>query len=202
LEPEALTTNLIGRNISSTCNSSGSAIWASSKNIKPLVDANCHTEAIEVAYHQSPLRFSPIHYRNTGSKSLSPSVQTILFGCSLELRTVGEQTKIPAVLEYLLDSVRDWPPRLFDDFDVGEKHGICTTYSLYSKMVEYWPLVDEIEQAWTGVEERDRAIISKLVPQDNNRFLIMVCLWFDTPYRKLKDVVGILHGPSRASIVR
>jgi len=69
-------------------------------------------------------------------------------------------------------------------------------------MEEYWPLVNEIEEAWTGVEERDRAIISRLVPQDNTMFLIMVCLWFNTPYRKLKDVVGILRGPSRASIVR
>jgi len=42
---EALATNFVGRNISSTCNSSGTALWASAKNIKPLVDANCHTEA-------------------------------------------------------------------------------------------------------------------------------------------------------------
>ncbi len=195
-------TNLNRRNLSSTCNSSGSAIWASAKNIKPLVDANCHTEAIEVAYHQSPIRFSPIHYRNPGSKSGSPSGQTILFGCPLELRTVGELKKIPPVLEYLLDSVRDWPMSLYNSFDVGEKHGICTTYSLYSKMEEYWPLVNEIEQAWTGREESDRAIISRLVPQVNNRFFIMVCLWFDTPNRKLKDVVGILYCPSRANIVR
>ena len=103
LWPEALTTNLIARNVSSACNSSGSVIWASAKNIKPLVDANCHTEAIP------PIRFSPIHYRNPGSKSRAPSGQTILFGCPLELRTVGEQKKIPPVLEYLLDSVRDWP---------------------------------------------------------------------------------------------
>ena len=120
LGPEALATNLIGRNISSTCNSSGSAIWASAKNIKPLVDANCHTEAIEVAYHQTPIRFSPIHYRNPGSTSDSPSGQTILFGCPLELRTVGERTKIPPVLEYLLDSVRDWSVICLDTFAVGQ----------------------------------------------------------------------------------
>ena len=113
LPPEALTTNLIARNISSTCNSSGSVIWASAKNIKPLVDANRHTEAIEIAYHQSPIRFSPIHYRNPGSKSRAPSGQTILFGCPLELHTVGELKKIPPALEYLLDSVHDWPTRLF-----------------------------------------------------------------------------------------
>ena len=34
--------------------------------------------------------------------SPSPSGQTILFGCPLELRTVGELKNIPLVLEYLL----------------------------------------------------------------------------------------------------
>ena len=118
LGPEALTTNLIGRNLSSTCNSSGSAIWASAKNIKPIVDANCHTEAIEDVNHQSPIQFSPIHYRNPESKSRSPGGQTILFGCPLELRTVG-RTRIPPVLEYLLDSVRDWPSHSIPSFTVG-----------------------------------------------------------------------------------
>jgi len=121
------------------------------------VDANCHTEAIEVVYHQSPIRFSPIHYRNPGSESRSPSGQTILFGCPPEFRTVGELTKIPPVLEYLLDSVHDWP---------------STTIWSFS-METYWPLVNKLEEAWTGVEERDRAIISNLVLQDNYRFLIM-----------------------------
>ena len=167
---------MIDRDVSSTCNSSGSAIWASAKNIKPLVDANCHTEGIDVAYHQSPIRFSPIHYRNPGSKSGSPSGQTILFGCPPEFRTVGEQTKIPAVLEYLLDSVQDWPPIHRQSFAVGKKQGICTSNSLYSKMETYWPLVNELEEAWTGVEERDRAIISNLAPQDKHAFLIMVRL--------------------------
>ncbi len=191
---------MIGRNLSSTCNSSGSAIWASAKNIKPLVDANCHTEAIEVAYHQSPIRFSPIHYRNPGSKSSSPSGQTILSGCPLELRTVGELTIIPPVLEYLLDSISYWPLTSMGSFAVGQKQGNCTTNSLYSKMETYWPLVNEIEEAWTGVEERDRAIISKFVLQDNHRFLIMVRLVRYT-IRKLKGLIGILYGPSRASIV-
>ena len=43
-------------------------------------------------------------------------------------------------------------------------------------MEEYWPLVNELEQAWTGLEERDRAIISKLVSQANHSALIMVRL--------------------------
>jgi len=115
---EVMTTNFVGRNVSSTCNSSGSALWASAKNIKPLVDANFHTEAIEFAYHQSPIRFSPIYYQNPGSKSSAPSGQTILFGCPLELCTVGELKKIPPVLEYLLDSVRRWPDP-WDSYTVG-----------------------------------------------------------------------------------
>ena len=103
---KALTTNCDTRDISSTCSSSGSTLWASAKNIKPLVDANCHTEAIELAHHQAPIRFSPIYYQNPGSTSPSPIGQTILFGCPLELRTVGEMKKVPLVLEYLLDFAR------------------------------------------------------------------------------------------------
>ena len=167
---DALITSFIARNISSTCNSSGTAIWASAKNIKPLVDANCHAEAIEDAYHQSPIRFSPIHYRNHGSKSSFPSNQTILFGCPLELCTIGEVKKIPPVLEYLLDSVQNWPTIYTGSSNIGEKH------TLYSTMEKCWPLVNELEKAWTGVEERDRAIISNLVLQDDHRFLFMVCL--------------------------
>ena len=37
-------------------------------------------------------------------------------------------------------------------------------------------LTNELEQAWTGVEESDRAFISALVPQSNIVLLIMVCL--------------------------
>ena len=132
-------------------------------------------EEIEVVYHQSPIRFSPIHYRNPGSKSLPPSGQTILFGCPLELRTVGELTKVPPILEYLLDSVSSWPSSRIP-FAVRQKHGYCSTNSLYNKMETFWPLVNEIEQAWTGVEETDRAVISNLVLPENHRFLIMVCL--------------------------
>jgi len=168
-----LMTNFIGRNVSNTCNSSGSALWASAKNIKPLVDANLHTEAIESVYQQSPNPFSPIYYQKPGSKSVSPSGQTILFGCPLELYTVGELKKIPPVLEYLLDSVRDWPEQL-SSYRVSQMHKSCTTNSLYCKSVEHWPLVNELEQAWTGVEETDRAFISKLVLA-NLRSLILVC---------------------------
>jgi len=172
---EALMTNFVRRNVSSTCNSSGSALWASAKNIKPLVDASAHTEAIEFAYHQSPIRFSPIYYQNPGFMSHSSSDQTILFGYSLKLHTVGELKRIPPVLEYLLDSVRDWPE--FDEgpYKVGQTHRNCTTHRLYCKAGENWHLVNEIEQAWTGVEEIDRAVISKL-DQSKLRLLILVCL--------------------------
>ena len=117
-------------------------------------------------------RSSPIHYQDPGSTSRSPSGQTILFGCPIELRTIGELMKIPPVLEYLLDSVLDWPSA------VGQKRKICTTDSPCSKMEDRyrWPLVNELEQAWTGVEESDRAIISNFAQQGNHTFLIMVCL--------------------------
>ena len=99
-----------------------------------------------------------------------PSVQTILFGRPLELCTVGKLKKSPPVLEYLLDSVQDWPTNHLRYYpNIGNKD------TLYSAMEEYWLLANELEKAWTGVEESDRAIISKLVPQDNHR-LLMVCL--------------------------
>ena len=202
LWPEALTTNLIARNISSNCNSSGSIIWASAKNIKPLVDANCHTEAIEVAYYQSPIRFAPIHYRSPGSESLSPSGQTILFGCPLELCAVGELKKIPPALEYLLDSVNLWYGYIPDVVPVGQKHGNCTPNLLYSKMWEIWPLVNELEQAWTGVEETDRAIISNLAPQNRDRIMLVMVCPLQYTIQKLSDFVGILYSPSKPSMDR
>ena len=133
-------------------------------------------EAIGFGYHQTPIQFSQVLYRNPVYHSRSPSGQTILFGCPLELRTVGELKKIPLILEYLLDFVYDWPRPYFSPYAVGHRHKNCTTYSLYCKMEKYWPLVHELEQAWTGVEESDRAIISMLAQQGNHRFLIMVCL--------------------------
>jgi len=175
LAPEGLTTDFIGRNISSACNSSGSALWASAKNIKPLVDANCHTEAIEFANHRSPILFSRIYYQNPGSKSRSSSGQTILFGCPLELCTVGNLKKIPPILEYLLDSLRAEPGSYFGKTTVGQNHINCTTNSLHCKSDKCWAMVNRIEQAWTNAEERDRAIISNLA-QGDRQSLITVCL--------------------------
>ena len=91
----------------------------------------------------------------------------MLFGCPLPPK------KIPPFLGFLLDSVRDWPNRYFPfrESAIDEKGRI------YSEMWKYWFLVNQLEQAWTGVEESDRAIISKLIPQvyQNQGTLIMVC---------------------------
>ena len=97
----------------------------------------------------------------------------MLFGCPIELCTVGEMKKIPPVLEYILDSVGvgDWTYQCLHSLEPrsDRKQG------LYREMGKYWPLVNALEQAWTGVEESDRAIISTLVPQGNHRLLILVC---------------------------
>ena len=62
--------------------------------------------------------------------------------------------------------------------------------------------MNELEQAWTGVEETDRGIISKLAPQPRDRiYLIMVRLLRYT-IQKLNEFVGILYGPSRAGMDR
>jgi len=106
--------------------------------------------------------------------SRSASGQTILFGCSLRLRTIGELEKIPPVLEYLLDSVREWPAPLYP-YTVSQQHTGCTATSPRCKSGGRWQLVDEIEQAWVGVEESDHVFISKL-DQANLRTLILVCL--------------------------
>ncbi len=83
---------------------------------------------------------------------------------------------MPPVLEYLLDAVRSWPRCRFDSFAVGQKQEHCAANLRYSKMETLWPLVNELERAWTGVEERDRAVVSNLVLPSNYSFLIMVCL--------------------------
>ena len=113
---------------------------------------------------------------------------------------MGELNRIPLVLEYLLNSLQHWGVVNFHYIRVGQKHINCTTDSLYYEVEEYWPLVNELEQAWTGVEETDRAMVSKLALQDRNcMFLIMVCLLRYT-MQKLSDFVGILYGPSTASM--
>ena len=185
---EALTTNLIARNISINCNSFGSAIWASAKNIKPLVDANCHTEAIESAYHQSPILFSPIRYRNPGSKSRSPSGQTILFGLPLELRIVGELKKIPLVLEYLLDSVHHWSSKYIGPRAVGQEHRKCTTNSPYRRWrnTGLWRMsLSKHGQVWrTAIALSFQCLSCKTTTGSS--------LWFvrsNTPYGKLKKAL-------------
>ena len=59
-------------------------------------------------------------------------------------------------------------------------------------MDDFYPLMNQLEQAWTGVEETDRAMISTLAQQDNDRaFLIMVCPLRYT-IKKLSAFAGIL----------
>ena len=129
---EAPTTDYLASNISSICNSAGSALWASAKNIKPLIDANCHTEAIELANDQSRIQFSPIFYKNPVSNSGRSGSQTMLFGWGPELRTDGQQKKVPAILEYLLDQL----PResvIVVDTSVSQGIGIVTNNSLHGR---------------------------------------------------------------------
>jgi len=125
------------------------------------------------------MRFLPIYYHNPGSKSRSPSGQTALFGCPLELRTVGELKKIPAILEYLLDLGGDLHSPYFGDYSVGQRRRYCTTNSLYCKLAGRWSLANEIEQAWTGVEESDRAIVAQLA-KGYQSLLIRVCPLLNT----------------------
>ena len=69
-------------------------------------------------------------------------------------------------------------------------------------MDDFYPLMNQLEQAWTGVEETDRAIISTLASQDRDRaILIMVCPLRYT-IKKLSAFVGILSDPPKASMDR
>ena len=160
---------LASRNVSSTCSSSGSTLWASSKNIKPLVDANCHIEAIELVHPQSKIEFSPILYQSPWSESTRTMGQTILFGCPLELQADG---KLPPVLEYLFDSFPiNQHPQVFSNSSVGSRIEIITTNSPFENTQDSWSVVNEVELAWTGVEARDRASISKYDLQSHHRLL-------------------------------
>ena len=68
-------------------------------------------------------------------------------------------------------------------------HG-CTSNPCYSKPAEFWPLANVLERAWTGVEETDRDIISKLAPHHRHcRSLILVCL-LRCIIQKLSDLQG------------
>ena len=104
---EARGTDHLGSNVSSTCNSAGSALWALTKNMKPLVDANCHTEAIELSNERSPIQFSPVLYKNPGTDSEHGAGQTMLFGCRPEPHIDGQQKKAPPIFVYLLEGISD-----------------------------------------------------------------------------------------------
>ena len=129
---EAPRTDHLDSNISSTCNSAGSALCASSKNIKPLVDANCHTEAIELANDRSRIQFSPISHKSPESNSGHPGSQTILFGWGPELRTDGQQKKVPPILEYLLHQL-PYSIGRYPDVYVSQGTDIVTSSSLHGR---------------------------------------------------------------------
>ena len=94
------------------------------------------------------------------------------------------------MLEYLLDSLDYWQDGVNSFPPVGQQHRGCTSNSLHSKLDVFWPLANELEQAWTGVEETDRAIISKLALQNKHRmFLITVCQ-LQCTIQKLSDLQG------------
>ena len=162
---EASGVDYLGSNVSSTCNSAGSALWALAKNMKPLVDANCHTETIELANERSPTQFSPIFYKYSGTNSGRPASQTMLFGCRPELRTDGQQKKIPPVLEYLLQGGVTPLSLELDDLPLTLR-----------KRQDHWAIVNEIEQAWTGAEELDRASVSKWDRDTRIRLTEVGCL--------------------------
>ena len=187
LGPDALTTDFIGRIIASTCNSTGSAIWASAKDIRPLVDANYHTEAIESEYHQTPIQFSPILYRNPGSKSRSPSGQAVLFGCPLELCGVGAEKKIPPVLEYLLDSVDDWPTHHSFPFEVGQSTQIVQlTHSIVRwRSIGLWRIsLNRHGQVW----RKTIALPFQSSPCKTTTGCLLWSVLSDAPHRKLKTI--------------
>ena len=62
--------------------------------------------------------------------------------------------------------------------------------------------MNEVEQAWTGVEETDRAIISTLAQQDRDRIFLVIVYPLRYIIEKLTDFVGVLYGPSKASMDR
>ena len=162
---EAPRTEYLGSNVSSTCNSAGSALWALTKNMKPLVDANCHKEAIELANERSPIQFSPIFYKYSGPNSGRPASQTMLFGCPPELRTDGRQTRAPPVLEYLLQGGV-----------TPSSSGLDKKLLTLWKIQDHWAIVNEIEQAWTGTEKLDRASVSKWDRDTRIRLTEVGCL--------------------------
>ena len=101
----------------------------------------------------------------SGSGSGRPASQTMSFGCPLELRTDGQQKKVPPVLEYLLQG--GVTP---SSSDLDEN---CLTLR---KIQDHWAIVNEIEQAWTGAEELDRASVSKWDRDTRIRLTKVCCL--------------------------
>ena len=62
--------------------------------------------------------------------------------------------------------------------------------------------MNQLEQAWTGVEETDRAIISTLAPQDRDRAILILVCPLSYTIKKLSAFVGILYDPPKACMDR
>ena len=69
-------------------------------------------------------------------------------------------------------------------------------------MENYYTLMNQLEKAWTGVEETDRAIISTLAPQDRDRAILITVCPLRYTIKKLSAFVGILSDPPKASMDR
>ena len=195
---EALRTNWHPRNVSSTCSSSGSTLWAASKNIKPLVDANRYIGPIELVHPQSKIKLSPILYRSPWTRAMS---QAVLFGCPLELQADGE---LPPVLKYLFDSFPiNQHPQLSSGSLEGPSTEINTTNSPLDDAQESWSLVNEVELAWTGVEASDRAFISKYDLQSHHKLLGVRLLLSFTTTESLENCRHIsMHFQSECSLLK
>ena len=69
-------------------------------------------------------------------------------------------------------------------------------------MESFYPLMNQLEQVWTGVEETDRAIISTLAPQNRDRAILIIVCPLRYTLKKLIASVGIPVDPSEASMDR
>ena len=140
-------------------------------------------------------------YRSPYSELTHTTGQIILFGCRLELQADG---KLPPVLEYLFDSFPiDRHHWVYSDASVGPSIAIIATNSLFENTQVSWPLVKEVEQAWTGVEASDRASISKYDLQSHHRLLSVGLLLSFTTTESLEFCRHIsVHFQTQCSLLK
>jgi hypothetical protein len=121
------------------------------------------------------IQFSPILYKNPGSNSGRPAGPNNPIRVPPELRTDGQQKKVPPILEYLLHQFTPGSVVILGLLSES-RHRYCNKQLTPWKVHEYWPLVNEIEQAWTGEEELDRALLSKYDALTRRRLIQVGCL--------------------------